>query len=551
MSDVFQEYREKEAEDLATMLAERYGLGYVNLNGVLINTVALHLLDEPVARTAKIVAFGIDHNIVQLATQTPNNPNLAAIINSLKERGYETEVFLASEFAIAKALDVYKETQHTSVSHAGSLGVSEETIKKYTETVKTIRDVTAALEEVKGLADAHVVSRIAEIIMGCGVALGVSDVHIESEEFSSRIRYRLDGILYDVAHISVDQHKKMLARLKLMSGIKLNVGGAAQDGRFTISIGTEKIEVRVSIAPSAYGQSVVMRLLNPKSINVPLEALGMDEVFYGEMIAQVNKPNGMIITTGPTGSGKTTTLYATLKKKLTPDIKIITIEDPIEYHVEGLAQTQVDHSKGYDFAAGLRAAVRQDPDVVMVGEIRDLETAQTAIDAALTGHLVLSTIHTNSAAGAIPRFIEIGVNPKILPSAMNFMIGQRLVRRLCANCKEEYEPTGAEAQAVQDALMEIMKYRTGITYSGKLWRAHGCEQCNSIGYKGRISIYEGIRMDATIEKLCASNPSEREIAEVSRAQGLLTMREDGILKCIKGITSLDEVASAVGLTANR
>ncbi len=546
-----QEHREREAEELAEILAAKYNLGYVNLGAVIVKSTALNLIDEETAIRTKIAIFDIEGHKVKVAAQSPNNPELQNILNGLHSEGYETELFLASEFGIAKAIKVYKETQHTTAIKGGALGISEETIDKYMSSTNRIDDVTEFIEAIKKENSPHSTSQIAEVVMGCAVALGISDVHIEPEELAVRIRYRLDGVLYNVAEISHEAYKKMISRIKLMSAIKLNVIREAQDGRFTIRVKDVNIEVRVSIVPSTYGQSLVMRLLNPKSINVPLEDLGMDEVFYNIMLEEIKKPNGMIITTGPTGSGKTTTLYATLKKLLTSEIKIITIEDPIEYHVKGIAQSQIDNEKGYDFAAGLRAAVRQDPDIVMVGEIRDLETATVAIEAALTGHLVLSTIHTNSAAGAIPRFIDIGVNAKILPSSMNFIIGQRLVRRLCSFCKESYVPEKYEADAIERELPEIMLYRPNVEYKGILYKPVGCDKCNGIGYKNRISIYEGIRMDRAIEAIVAANPSEREISEASKAQGLLTMRQDGIIKAINGVTSLSEVADAVGLTDSR
>ncbi len=546
-----EDHREREAEDLAQVLAERYGFGYVNLKGVIIKPNALHLIDEDIAIKTRIIAFDFEGKTIRVAAQSPNNPDLENILNNLREKGYKPEIYLASEYGINKAIEMYRETQFTTEVKGGALGISEKTVEKYMNITKQIGDVTKIIEDIKKENSAHAISEITEVVMGCGVALGVSDIHIEPEEFSVRIRYRLDGVLYDVAMINHDAYRKMLNRIKLMSYIKLNVTTEAQDGRFTIELTDTKIEVRVAIVPSAYNQSIVMRLLNPKAISVPLEDLGMDEVFYNIMLEEIKKPNGMIITTGPTGSGKTTTLYATLKKLLTSEIKIITIEDPIEYHVKGIAQSQIDHSKGYDFAAGLRASVRQDPDVVMVGEIRDLETATVAVEAALTGHLVLSTIHTNSAAGAIPRFIDIGVNPKILPSSLNFIIGQRLVRRLCKYCKESYTPDEYEDNIIKRELPEIQKYRKNVEYKGILYKSKGCEKCNGIGYKGRISIYEGIKMNRDIEALMGTNPSEREILEASKPQGLLSMRQDGIIKCINGITSLSEVGDAVGLTDTR
>jgi type II secretory ATPase GspE/PulE/Tfp pilus assembly ATPase PilB-like protein len=277
----------------------------------------------------------------------------------------------------------------------------------------------------------------------------------------------------------------------------------------------------------------------------------MDSYFYQIMVDQINKPNGLILTTGPTGSGKTTTLYACLKKLRSPQIKIITIEDPIEYHLDGISQTQIDHDKGYDFSHGLRAAVRQDPDVIMVGEIRDEETASVAIDSALTGHLVFSTLHTNNAAGAIPRLIDIGVNPKIISSALNIAIGQRLVRRLCKFCKEEYIPEGKEADVLAREYPEIKKYRPELELPEKLWRPVGCDKCSFTGYKGRVSIYEGILMDRAVEAILRENPSEREIKDASKPQGILDMRQDGLVKCIGGVTTIAEIERAVGLEEGR
>ncbi|OGZ05534.1 MAG: hypothetical protein A2845_05680 [Candidatus Lloydbacteria bacterium RIFCSPHIGHO2_01_FULL_49_22] len=431
------------------------------------------------------------------------------------------------------------------------MSVSNETMQKYVSMIKTIADVKAVVDEAIGSGDVHSLSTVVEIILGGAVATSVSDVHIEPEKETVRVRYRLDGVLQDVVEITHVGYKKVLARIKLLAGMKLNVTHEAQDGRFTIKINDIDVEVRTSVLPAAYAESVVMRILNPKSISVPLEELGMDEYFYKIMTEQIGKPNGLILTTGPTGSGKTTTLYACLKKLRSPQIKIITIEDPIEYHLDGISQTQIDHEKGYDFSHGLRAAVRQDPDVIMVGEIRDEETASVAIDSALTGHLVFSTLHTNNAAGAIPRLIDIGVNPKIISSALNIAIGQRLVRRLCTQCKEEYVPVGKEIELLMRELPEIKKYRPNIEFPEHLWRPAGCEKCSFTGYKGRISIYEGILMDRNIEEILRENPSEREIKEASKSQGLLDMRQDGIIKCIKGITSIAEIERSVGLEESR
>ena len=547
----FAQMREKEAEALAQILSERYNLPYVDLSRVTVDNTAIRIISEEVAREAKAVIFAINQHKVDIAVQTPNNPKLASVLEEISRQGITPTMYIASEFGIARSWEIYNEVSYAKAETAGIISMSNETMQRYVSTIKNIVDVKAVVESALTSGGAHSLSTVVEIVLGGAVATGVSDVHIEPEKEVVRIRYRLDGILQDIVEITHVDYKKILARIKLLAGVKLNLIHEAQDGRFTIKIEGIDVEVRTSILPAAYAESVVMRILNPESISVPLEELGMDEYFYQIMVDQINKPNGLILTTGPTGSGKTTTLYACLKKLRNPQIKIITIEDPIEYHLDGISQTQIDHDKGYDFSHGLRAAVRQDPDVIMVGEIRDEETASVAIDSSLTGHLVFSTLHTNNASGAIPRLIDIGVNPKIISSALNIAIGQRLVRKLCAFCKEQYIPEGKEAETIAREFPEIKKFRPKLELPEKIWRPTGCEKCSFTGYKGRISIYEGILMDRAVEAILRENPSEREIKEASKPQGILDMRQDGIVKTINGVTSLSEVARAVGLDESR
>ncbi len=334
-----------------------------------------------------------------------------------------------------------------------------------------------------------------------------------------------------------------------MSGLKLNIKDEAQDGRFSIKIKDNNIEIRTSLLPGAYNESIVMRLLNPKSIAVSLEDLGIEKRTLDVLIEQINKPNGMLLITGPTGSGKTTTLYAFIKKIYSPDVKILTIEDPIEYHLNGIVQTQVEEGKGYTFLAGLRAAMRQDPDVIMIGEIRDPETAGTAVQAALTGHLVFSTLHTNSAAGAYPRLIDLKVNPKTIPSALNVAMAQRLLRKLCAYCKKERDPSDREKKIIDETLASIhdKTYLEGIQTS-KIFDAVGCDKCNSTGYKGRIAIVEAILSTKEIEGVIVTNASDREIKKAAESQNILDMKQDGILKILKGISSIDELERVIDLS---
>jgi type II secretory ATPase GspE/PulE/Tfp pilus assembly ATPase PilB-like protein len=303
--------------------------------------------------------------------------------------------------------------------------------------------------------------------------------------------------------------------------------------------------------PGAYSEAVVLRILNPKSIQKKMEDLGIHPKLLAVLLHEIQKPNGMLITTGPTGSGKTTTLYSFLRHVHSPEIKIITIENPIEYHLPGIVQTQTDDDKNYTFASGLRSALRQDPDVIMVGEIRDAETAETAINAALTGHLVFSTLHTNNAAGAFPRLISLGVNPKVITSAINIAMAQRLVRKLCDECKKVTKPSDADMKNITRILGGLRKKafagEVPADADMKFYEPVGCDKCNHTGYNDRIGIYEGILTDAAIETIVNENPSERDIKKAAEPQGLLDMHEDGLLKVLRGVTSLSELGRVIDL----
>jgi type II secretory ATPase GspE/PulE/Tfp pilus assembly ATPase PilB-like protein len=307
------------------------------------------------------------------------------------------------------------------------------------------------------------------------------------------------------------------------------------------------IEVRVSALPGAYNESIVMRILNPKSIAVPLEEMGIHPKLLKLLDAEISRPDGMLLTTGPTGSGKTTTLYAFLRKVHSPEVKIITIEDPIEYHLEGIVQTQVNE-KGYNFLEGLRAAVRQDPDIIMVGEIRDKETADIALNSALTGHLVFSTLHTNDAAGTFPRLIELGANPKIIPSALRVSMAQRLMRRLCKYCKKELSVENESKKIIDETLAAVEDTSLIPRDRSRMWGPAGCDKCNKTGYKGRIGVYEAIVMTQAVEQAVQANSTDREIWAAAKGQGLLTMKQDGVIKVLEGVTSLEELERVIAMT---
>lgn len=542
----------KEAEGLAQMLSQRYSLPYIDLTKSSINTDALRLIPEEEARAAGIAPFKLSGRNVDIAIITPNNPLIADIVRVLQEnKGITAKLYMASQSSLDHAWERYAEAGKSTKTDTGVIQISDEAIAQYLAQFKTIEDVKETLDkEIAESLQVGGISNLLEVILSGALATNASDIHIEPEEVSIRLRYRLDGVLHDVADIDNRLFRQIAARLKLVSGMKLNIQQAAQDGRFAIKVEGAEIEIRNSIIPGSYGESVVMRVLNPKSINVTFENLGVDDQLFKIFEREISRPNGMILLTGPTGSGKTTTLYSFLRKVNSSESKVITIEDPIEYHLEGVNQTQVNRTKGYTFLSGLRASLRQDPDIIMVGEIRDSETAKIAINASLTGHLVFSTLHTNNAAGAIPRLIDLGVNAKILTSALTLPIAQRLVRRLCPVCKKEDVPTAEEKTLIDNVLVTIKKKKPDLALpqSEKVWRSVGCEKCNKTGYKGRVGVYEAILMDDAVAKVALENPSEKEIKIAAIPQGILDMRQDGILKILTGVTDMSELGRVVDLT---
>lgn len=542
-----------EEEELAQMLAARYGLLYVNFSQTPINSDALRVIEESKARTAKCVAYNRVDKRLDVAVLSPKNEDTVALIGELEQKGYKVAQSVASINSLMRAWEMYKDLSYASETKAGSLEVSNEEIADMLTKVRTIEDVKKSVSEILSQNKAFRISKIFEIILAGALATGASDVHLEPEEAAVRLRLRLDGVLHNVLSLDHETYHLLLSRVKLLSGMKLNIKNDAQDGRLSVKLNESEIEIRVSILPGSYSESIVMRILNPKSIEVPLESMGIDPKLFAVIQREIDRPEGMILTTGPTGSGKTTTLYAFLRKVSKPEIKIITIEDPIEYHLPGIVQTQVEQEKGYDFLNGLRAALRQDPDVIMVGEIRDNETAKIAINSAQTGHLVFSTLHTNSAAGTFPRLIDLGVNPKTLTSAVNIALAQRLVRVLCPTCKKAAPLDAENVALVAKTVSGIAdpSYREALTKDNvdisKHWLPVGCNKCNMTGYIGRIGIYEGVLRSEAVEKAVVANPSEREIKKAALEQGLLDMRQDGILKMLRGTTSLEELTRVIDL----
>lgn len=536
----------REEEDLVQLLSGKYGIDYVNLQLSNVNTDALRLIDEKTAREVKVAAYALQDKKVKIGARNPDDPKVKAIVDDLASKNYKPEISIVSTQSLEKAWKAYKDLSFAYESRGGSLEIASDEIANIVNEATSLPVIVSILENTLKGNKIYRVSRILETMLAGALAIDASDVHLEPEEAYIRLRYRLDGVLHEVIRFDSETYNLLLSRIKLISGMKLNIKKDSQDGRFSIHLPIGEIEVRVSILPGAYNESIVMRLLNPKSINVPLESLGIPPKLLDILLKEMNRPDGMLLTTGPTGSGKTTTLYAFLKKVHNPDVKIITIEDPIEYHLPGIVQTQVN-DKGYNFVEGLRAAVRQDPDIIMIGEIRDGETAAIAVNSALTGHLVFSTLHTNDAAGTFPRLIDLGVSQTIIPSALRVSMAQRLVRKLCTVCRKETAVEGDALAEIQKTLATIEDKSLVPAGAMKMWLPVGCDKCNKTGYKGRVGIYEAILMDQNIEKAVQTGSSDREIWQAATGQGLLTMKQDGVLKVLSGVTSIEELERVIAV----
>ncbi len=425
----------------------------------------------------------------------------------------------------------------------GSVEISPEIVEEIEKEIKNISEFGKKIEK----ASKERITDILEIILGGAILLETSDIHIEPTEKQARLRARIDGVLQDIIIFDLEIFQGILSRIKLLSGLKLNISDRPQDGRFSVFWGQNLIEIRASSLPAEHGESIVLRILNPKNL-MGIETLGLRKDLQTSFNKEIKKPNGMIIVTGPTGSGKTTTLYAFLKKLQSPENKIITIEDPIEYHLKGISQTQTNPKKGYDFANGLRSIMRQDPDVILVGEIRDLETAQIALQAALTGHLVFTTLHTNDAAGTVARLISLGAKTSNIGPAINIAIAQRLVRKVCKKCSKLRSISDQELKKIKKDLRGLSKQIKipKLIKGFKIPETVGCKDCNSTGFRGRIGIFEAFFIDNEMEKFILTNPSIASLEEKAIKKGMVTMKQDGLIKVLEGITTIEEIEKVMG-----
>ncbi len=548
LDDYLQKFKEEEEEDIAKKLADLNGLKYFNLKIKHPNPEALSEIDKNIALKLKIIAIDKKGNNLIIGAVNPLNPEVKKFFDSLKNKGYIIEIGVISLSSFNKAIEDYKFIKKDKPKYTQILEIDKEKVNEIISKISQKEDLDKIIKE---NINKNILS-ILDYILAGAIKFESSDIHLEPAEDKAYVKLRIDGILYEVASFDLKFYKIIKNRIKLFSGLFLNITERPQDGRFSISLGGKIIDIRVSTIPSSYDETIVMRLLDVEKVLIKLEELGLEDYELKVIDYYIHQPNGLILNTGPTGSGKTTTLYAILNRIKRKEIKIITIEDPIEYKIEGITQTQVNIAENYTFASGLRSILRQDPDVILVGEIRDKDTAEIAINASLTGHLVLSTLHTNSSLGAVPRLIDLGVDKSLLPPSLRLVIAQRLVRKVCQFCQQEFKPDHNLKNIIKNNLKTIpQEIFSTIDFDNLiLIKANGCEKCLFTGYKGRIAIFELLKITPNIEKIIYTNPTEESILNEAIKSGFITLQQSGILKAIKKITTLDEVERVTGSLLN-
>ncbi|MDP8296685.1 MAG: type II secretion system ATPase GspE [Candidatus Orphnella occulta] len=507
-------------EDLVFFLSNKLGLPRIELAGYLIDSKTIELVPENLARKHELVPLFKIGNRLTCAMVDPWN--VFALDEIRMKTSMVVEPAVATETEIKKALD----------EHYGAKGTMEEVIKSIDEEKLGVKDGKEIdLKKLQGVAEEPVVIKLVNLIIMKAVHEDASDIHIEPEEDTLKTRFRVDGVLHEVSSPPKHLQSAIISRIKIMANLDIAERRAPQDGRLTLKMEGREIDIRVSCMPTIYGENVVLRILDVSSALLSFTDTGFSKEMLGKYEKLIFHPHGMILVTGPTGCGKTTTLYVSLDKINTVEKNIITIEDPVEYKLSGIRQMQVNPKVDLTFANGLRSILRQDPDMIMVGEIRDFETAEIAIQAALTGHLVFSTLHTNDAAGALTRMMDMGVEPFLISSSVIGVLAQRLVRTICKNCKEEYTPT-------QETLRDI-----GLVSESriKFYRGKGCLKCMNTGYKGRIGIFELMLMDEDIRKLTIAKASHDEIRNHAISSGMISLKQDGIRKVKQGLTTVEEM----------
>jgi len=536
--------REESEEERASALAQEYELAYIDLNIFPVSADDMKLIPESDSHAYSLAIFQKIGKKVRIGIEDPSNMEALSFVGKLKnENGWEITLYVISHSSMERIWKRYKDAPLLENLEAMKISLSGGDMEKFEEEFGALLELKKRIKETP-------TTQIISIFMAGAMKMNASDIHFEPQGETVRIRFRVDGILQDIGDFPYDVYKFVLSRIKLMAKMKINIRDIAQDGQFSMTLDKSMINIRVNIIPGNHGESVVMRLLRQSDTMLSVEDLGLQGLAFERVQKETEKPHGMVLTTGPTGSGKTTTLYALVNKLNTVGTKTITIEDPIEYEIKGISQTQISKDRKYTFGDGLRAIVRQDPDIILVGEIRDEETADISVNAALTGHLVLSTLHTNNAPASIPRLIELGIKPNLIAPSVNCFIAQRLVRKLCPHCKESYKPAKETISTIKK-ILSIISPKAKIEIPKdipELFRSTGCKECHNLGYKGRIGIFEVLTISESIERLILEMGGERELTQAAIEDGMITMAQDGMLKAVQGVTSMEEVWEATGQT---
>ncbi len=527
-----------EEEDVAKARAAFLNLPYIDLREVNISQTVLQVIPEESRLFYKMIPFELEGNNLKVALEDPSNIQALEALEFLGQKAnYQVHIYLGSHSSIAPSI---KGSKNLSVV----VGEALDDIKKTEEIESGIGDIEIQAKKTAPVPkeDAPII-KIVDVILSNAIDASASDIHIEPSETDVRVRYRVDGILHTSLRLPRNVLSAIVSRIKILSNLKIEEQRLPQDGRFHFEVGKESVDLRVSTLPLMYGEKIVMRILD-KTTSVPtLEQLGIRGLGLQWVQENIKKTHGVFLITGPTGSGKSTTLYSILSLRNTNDVNIVTLEDPVEYFIQGVNQSQINPDIGLTFASGLRSILRQDPNIVMVGEIRDEETAELAVHAALTGHLVFSTLHTNNAPGAIPRLSNMGIEQFLLSASVNLIMAQRLIRKLCENCKKPSKLNAIEQKAVDEAMVNIPKEYLGKIDLKKytVYEAVGCKECGDIGYKGRMGIFEVLPMLDELQEVLFSKQPLHKIYEAAAKIGFITMQQDGILKVIAGETTMDEI----------
>lgn len=515
LGEILVDMKYLQEDDLMQMLEFQLGVSRVNLANYIFGPHLSHYIPEHVARRYNAVALEEEGEFLKVAMSDPTN--LVAVDDIEITSGMKVKPMIASRKAIYNAINqIYSISDENTEDIIASLN-------------DTPADYEPEIEDLKEMVEDAPIVRLANLIISQAIQMRVSDIHIEPQENDVKVRYRIDGVLRDHMHTPKYAQAALISRLKIIADLDITQRRVPQDGRINMNFNGHRVDMRVSTLPTIFGENVVIRLLTKDENLIDLERLGFSEQNYHRFKSLIDQPYGIILVTGPTGSGKSTSLFAALNYLNSPDKKIVTIEDPVEYQLSGVNQTQANKKTGLTFARALRAVLRQDPDIVMIGEIRDEETASIAVRAALTGHLVLSTLHTNDAASSITRLIDMGIPPYLVASTVIGVVAQRLIRRLCNNCKKEYSPENDQ------------KRYLGLEEGEVIYQEGACNRCSSTGYIGRVAVHEVLRVDHSIKEMIVNNASEREIKNYALENDMKNLREDGIYKVKKGITSWEEL----------